>query len=64
MLIGKSTLSDNRDRSRQFANDLGSLQSIQIRHFDIHQDQIRLHLIVQENRFHTIVSTDETILLA
>ena len=63
LLIGKGTLSNDRNSGRQLPNDLRSLQSIQIRHFNIHQDKIRFHLIEHRDNLHSVMCTYNPVLL-
>ena len=63
LLIGKGTLSNDRNSGRQLPNDFRCLQSIQIRHFNIHQDKIGFHLIEHRDNLHSVMRTNNPVLL-
>ena len=46
LLVGISTLCDDGHSGRELTNNLCGLQTIEIGHFDVHQDKVRLRFVV------------------
>ena len=63
MIVGKSRQSDNGYVRWQFTNDSRCIQSTEIGHFHIHQDDIRIYFYKHVDGFYAIFGTFQVVFL-